>query len=217
MKNKSILLGALILGASIFAAGKASAFPLYLTSASGTISYTPIYNNLSTSNSTHISTVAVNMRSIMTVVSNQVFLNDAVIVPKDAMIAYDPYANVTYLTNSTGFSNNLSGIVSVNLREIATSFRQGNNGTSENDKVLVSLRVRGTAPDGLYFEINFQGRGTLLFSADKNNKGSMAISLAQGAGYGAYKDSDDGVSSGGFAFRGKGTPEWSGPYSTWWY
>src|SRR6267142_1944342 len=108
MKNKSILLGALILGASVFAIGKASAFPLYLTSASGTISYTPTYNNLSTSNSAHISTVAVSMKTLMTVVSNQVFLNDATIVPKDAMIAYDPYAGAVYLTNTTtGFNHTL--------------------------------------------------------------------------------------------------------------
>ncbi len=84
MKNKSILFGALILGASVFAAARASAFPLYLTSASGTISFTPNYSNIQTTNVAKISTVAVNLKRLMTVVSNQVFLNDATIVPKDA-------------------------------------------------------------------------------------------------------------------------------------
>jgi len=217
MKNKSILLGALILGASVFAIGKASAFPLYLSSASGTISYTPTYSNLSTSNATHVSTVAVNLKTIMTVVSNQVFINDATIVPKDAMVAYDPFANSTYLTNTTGFNHSLSGIVSVSLSEIATSFRKSNSGTNEVDKILVSLRVRGTAPDGSYFEFNVQGSGTLEFSVGKNDNGSMTISMPHGARYGAFKGSDDGVTSGGFIFRGKGTPEWAGAFATWWF
>lgn len=217
MKNKNILFGALILGAAVFAAAKASAFPLHLTSASGTISYTPTYSNLSSSNATRMSIVAVNLKRIMTVVSNQVFLNDATIVPKDAVIAYDPFTGSAYLTNTTGFFHNVAGIVSISLSDIATSFRKSSNGVTENDKILNSLRVRGTAPDGLYFEFRVQGRGILLFSADKNNNSSMSISLPQGAGYGADKGSDstgDGVSSGGFAFKGKGTPEWSGAFST---
>jgi hypothetical protein len=217
MKNKGILLGALILGASVFAAAKASAYPLFLTSASGTISYTPTYSNLSSSNATRMSIVAVNLKRLMTVVSNQVFLNDSTIVPKDAVIAYDPFAGATYLTNTTGYNHTVSGIVSVSLSDIATSFRKSINGVSENDKILNSLRVRGTAPDGLYAEFRVQGRGMLQFNTDKNNKGSMSISLPQGAGYGAYKGSDnsgDGVSSGSFTFRGRGTPEWSGAFST---
>ena len=217
MKNKSILLGALILGASIFAAARASAYPLFLTAASGTIAYTPTYNNLSSSNATRMSMVAVNLKTLMTVVSNQVFINNQVIVPKDAVIAYDPFAGAVYLTNATGFSQNPGGNVQVNLSDIATSFHKSSAGVTESDKILISLRVRGTAPDGTYFEFRVQGRGMLQFSADANNKGSMSLSLPQGAGYGAFNGSDNtgaGVTSGGFMFRGKGTPEWSGAFST---
>src|SRR6266481_5436204 len=119
MKNKSILLGALILGASVFASAEASAFPLYLTSASGTISSTPSYSTASNSSVAKISTVTVNLKRLMTVVSNQVFLNDATIVPKDARIAYDTVTRATYLTNTTGFSHTLSGIVTISLNDIA--------------------------------------------------------------------------------------------------
>src|SRR5882724_4092304 len=109
MKNKSILFGALILGASVFAAATASAFPLYLTSASGTISSTLSYSAISNSSVAKISTVAVNMKRLMTLVSNVVFLNDATIVPKDAVIAYDPVTRSTYLTNKTGFFHTAAG------------------------------------------------------------------------------------------------------------
>ena len=218
MKTQSILMGGLILAAAVFAAARASAFPLSLTSASGTISYTPTYNNLASSNATKISTVAVNLKTIMTVVSNQVFLNDTTIVPKDAVITYDPYAGGSaYLTNGAGFYHDLSGIVTVSLSDIATTFKLGSNGGTEHDTILVALRIQCIAPDGLYFEFRVQGRGTLQFSVDKNNKGSMSLSLSKGARYGAYKNSADGVSSGGFTFRGKGTPEWSNAFSTWWY
>jgi hypothetical protein len=214
MKNKSILLGAMILGASVLGA---SAFPLYLTSANGTISYTPSYSVARSTNVIHISTVAVNMKTIMAVVSNSVFLNDATIVPTNAMIAFDPYNSSTYLTNTSGFEHGLGGIVSVGISEIATSFRAANNATNETDKILTNFRVNGTAPDGLAFRFEVQGRGTLHFSVDKHSKGAMSISMPQGARYGANNNSDDGVCFGGFAFRGKGTPEWYGPFSTYWY
>lgn len=218
MKNKSILLRAVMLGASLLVAARVSAFPLYLTSVNGTISYTPSFNNLSTSNTVQLSTAAVNMKTIMGVVSNTAYLTNGVTVPADAMIAYDPYFFATYLTNADGFYYDLApgGSVVVGVTYMATSFRKGAAATNEMDKILSSFRVSGIAPDGLYFQFYVQGRGTLQFSVDKNNKGSMTISMPQGARYGAYKNSASGVSWGQFTFRGKGTPEWSGPYSTWW-
>jgi hypothetical protein len=220
MKKRNILLGALIFGASVFAVGKSSAFPLFLTSASGTISYTPSYSLLSNTNVAKISTVSVSMKNLMTVVSNQVFLSSGtnqLRAPKDAMIAFDPYTDISYLTNKSGFYHNLSGIVRVDLQDIATAFKGNNNGGSENDKILVYLDVWGHAPDGSYFEFWVSGQGSLQYSVEKHNKDSMSISLSNGADYGEYKSSDDGVSTGGFTFKGTGTAEWSGAFSTWWY
>jgi len=217
MKNMKILLGALTLGVTAFVAGKASAFPLALVSASGTISYTPSYSQIQGTNVARISKVSVTMKSIMTVVSNEVFLRSQTMAPKDAVIAYDPYQDVTFLTNKSGFHYGLSGIVTVDLQDIATSFHGNPHGGSESDTIVISLRVYGRGPDGTYFEFYVNGQGTLQFSVDKNNKGSMSLSLSGGADYGEYKNSDDGVSKGGFTFKGTGTPEWSEAFSTYWY
>src|SRR5438445_638213 len=92
---------ALALGALTFAAAKASAFPLFLTSASGTITATAHYGMTSDTTSNKVEIGSVNLKKILTVVSNEVFIQTSgTNTPTaDAKIAYDPYLFVTYLTN----------------------------------------------------------------------------------------------------------------------
>lgn len=216
------LLGAALAGTALLIASTVSAFPLYLTSASGTISYTPDYAAIVGTNAdvARISTVSVRMTTLLTVISNQLYLNSSSnTFPANAKLVYDPYWNATYLTNSSGVSQSVSGIARVSLNAIATSFRvTGTNSLIESDKVNLTLQVSGKAPNGNYFEFQVGGVGTLQYSLDRNNQGSMSLSLSNGGGSGDNAGNNgDGVAIGGFVLRGTGTPEWRGPFSTSWY
>ena len=82
----------------------------------------------------------------------------------------------------------------------------------------MELDIFGTGPDGYFYEFDVSGSGKL--SASTNGKTGMVkttISLKNGAGYGVYQDSDDGVFSGGFNLQGSGIPPTADPYSTFWY
>ena len=113
----------------------------------------------------------------------------------------------------------MSGIADVRIRHIATSFKGTANGGSETDSALMELDVYGHAPDGLFYEAEAIGTGTL--TANLNSKGivKMTLSLKQGSGYGEFQGSDDGtVSNGQFTFSGSGTvPQGGLPYSVYWW
>jgi hypothetical protein len=218
MRTRNLALGLLALGVSMLITEKAAAFPLYLKSVSGTITYTPSYKSLYNTNVAKLSTVSVNMKTIMTVVSNQVFQMFETNAPAGSVIAFDPYKGTTYLTNKSGFYANLSEIVYIRIREVATAFRTKTSGIVENDVAVVDLDIYGDAPDGTYFEFEVYGKATVQYNVNKQGIASMRVSMSRGSDYGEYKGSDEGVSVGGFTFSGSGPAEWDGPFSTgsWW-
>jgi len=232
MKITKVLICAAVAGAMAFAASNASAFPLKLTSISGTISATTNYNFLlytNTTGATKAITKAVTMKQILLLVSNVVTVynaNNSITnpVPKDAYIAWDPIngSNYGYLTNSAGYFEDLSGpsCCYFYVEYVATTFKGNSvtgNGT-ENDKIVFYADIWGDGPDGLYYEFyNDYGTGTLNYVVTAGGaKGSMTI-VSKGGGYGSLEGSDEGVSSGKLVFTGKATPDFSGPYSLWWY
>ena len=217
MTNRKTLPGILILGASLLITAKTAAFPLYLISASGKIGYTPSYDNLNASNEVKRLFVSVNLKTLMTVVSNQVFLAASVSAPKDAMIAYDPYDGGTFLTNKTGFYQSLQDIVAVKVLELSTSFKQSASSFTESDVTVTRLDVFGYAPDGRFFEFRLEGYGSVRYNVAANQRASMRISVQGAGGYGEDQHSEEGVSSGNFIFSGTGAPQWSGPYSAYWW
>ena len=219
MRPTKILMCAMVLGAMTFATSKTSAFPLTLKSLSGTITSTAVAGTSITASKS-----SVVLKKLMPIVSNQVVLNGEPTPPADATIVVDPYqydsVNVSfhvYLTNSSGYFYSLSSnnVASCNIYDIATTIK---NGGSANDTIYVELDIFGTGPDGYFYEFDVSGSGKL--SASTNGKTGMVkttISLKNGAGYGVYQDSDDGVFSGGFNLQGSGIPPTADPYSTFWY
>src|SRR5258708_6445752 len=121
MRQTRILLCGIVVAAMIFAAGKARAFPLYLTSASGSITATAHFGSSTQTTSNKVESASINLKKLMTLVSNEVSLRIGTNVPVDVRIAFDPFLLTTYLTNSSGFYHNLSGIAKVSINEIATS------------------------------------------------------------------------------------------------
>src|SRR5207249_6042455 len=101
MKRCNTVLCTLALGALTFAAPKIAAFPLYLISANGTITATAHYDATSDTTSNHVEIGSINLKKILTLVSNEVILETSGtnIPPADAKIAFDPYEFTTYLTN----------------------------------------------------------------------------------------------------------------------
>lgn len=222
MKPIQTLLCVAVAGAMAFAASKAPAFPLFLKSVNVTLTVTPSYSAISSTNTTSAKYTKVrgNLKNLMTIVTNQVRLNTGTTPDVGSVIAYDPYLSTTYLTNtSTGYYHNLSGIVYFTIEHIATKFKLKNNGGgSENDVVDTYLDIYGDGPDGLYYEAYAQyAPGTLKFSGNGSKPAKMTIT-GTGGGYGAFQSSNDGVSQTKFKFQGSGDPEWSGPFSLyWWY
>lgn len=224
MKLTKTLLIASVMGAMAFAASQASAFPLYLKSCSGTISATPSYSAIINTNKAKYTTQSFNLKKIMVLVSNTVVVAGFTAPPKDAQIVFDPYYDKTYLTNSSGYYQNLSysglngeGYCEMYIEDMATSFKtSGSNSGSESDKVIVEFYVRGIAPDGgIYYAGADYGAGSLKYSG--NDKGVKMTISAKGADYGEIGTSWDGVSTTSISFSGSSAqPEWSGPYSLWW-
>jgi hypothetical protein len=82
----------------------------------------------------------------------------------------------------------------------------------------VELGISGTGPDGYDYAFDVKGSGKLTASTNtKTGLVKTTISLSNGAEYGVYQDSDNGVSSGGFNLQGSGIPPIVEPYSTFWY
>ena len=217
MKLTKILFCAAVAAAMIFAAGKASAFPLKLTSLSGSLTVTPSYSALANTNKTKATKVSFTLKDVMMVITNQVFLNTEVTPPAGSYVVYDPFLFITYLTNSSGYSHSLSGIVNITTEDIATKFSGTETSGTETDTTIEFLDIYGNGPDGLFYEFEVYGLGSIKFTEKTNvaDKDTMTIS-GSGADYGAYKGSDDGVSKGSFKLKGTGSAEWSGPYSIFW-
>lgn len=227
MKSTKLLLGAAVAGAMFFAAGTASAFPLKLTALSGTFTVTPSYSALAGSygvlntNVAKATTASFNLKTMMIIITNQVFLNSGTTPPAGSYVVYDPYWFTTYLTNSAGYYYDLgaSNIVTIYTDNMATTFKGGSNGGgTETDVTTEHLYVNGYGPDGLYYEGEIYGLGSLKYSDNGKNKIAMTIACS-GAGYGEYKSSADGVTKGSFTFTGASTlAEWVDPYPIyWWY
>lgn len=214
---------AAVAGAVAFTASKASAFPLYLKSLSGTITYTTNYDAITNVDSAKYLTKRINLKTLMTLISDTVVLNGYAAPPKDAQIAFNPYTgnDVCYLTNSTGYYQQLNGVrygsCEAVIDHIATSFKAGKNSGNEKDTIQFDFFVQAydANTNQYYFEV--YGPGKLKYSGN-SKKVSMQIS-AKGGGYGEVAGSDDGVSNGKVKFSGTAAqPEWSGPFSTyWWY
>jgi hypothetical protein len=226
MKITKLLLCATVAGAMAFAASKVSAFPLKLSAITGTISATPNYSPLYSTNKAQYITAAVTLKDVLLVVSNTVTINNhnnsiTNPVPKDAYIAWDPVygSDYGYLTNSSGYFQSLSGICYFDVEDIATSFNGNVSGNfTESDKIVFYADIYGYGPDGLYYEFyNDYGTGVLTYAVTQNGtKGTMTV-YSEGGGYGALEDSDDGESNGKLLFTGTGTTQFSGPYSLWWW
>jgi hypothetical protein len=216
MKLTNMLLSATVVGAMAFAAGKASAFPLKLTSLSGTFTVTSNYEAIADSDSAKATKKSFSLKEVMTVITNQVFLNTGTNPPAGSYVVYDPYLSSTYLTNTDGYYHSLSGIVYLDVYDIATTFKGNGNGGAESDVCVAEFYVEGHGPDGLYYEIDMdESLGSIKAAYKSDGTAKMTIS-GKGAGYGEYQSSDEGVSSGKFTFSGTGTPEWEGPFSVYW-
>src|SRR5487761_2502512 len=100
MKLTKIVLCAAIAGVMTLAASKVAAFPLTLTSASGTLNTTAYYGSTSSTTSNKITTASYNLKKLFMVITNQIALNSPTNpLPKDYDLVYDPYTMITYLTN----------------------------------------------------------------------------------------------------------------------
>lgn len=222
MKLKTLLCG-LVAGVVALAAGKASAFPLNLVALSGTITSTAVYGNSANTTTNKAKVVAVNLKQVLTVVSNEISLRTSGTnaPPANSRIAFDQYTFQIYVTNNTGYFYDISAFARVRIDEIATNFRQvGENGGSENDVLTIQFYVYGRGTDGLNYEFSIKGRGAIVYSVNgTTHKGTM-IFKGSGSDYGEYKSSGadgDGVTTGSVVFSGSGTPEWEGPFSVFWW
>jgi hypothetical protein len=188
---------------------------------SGTITATDSYGTNADTTTSPAKVGAINLKKILTLVSNEVFLDYATNTPANAKIAYDPYAFVTFLTNSSGFYQSLSSpsnIVSLTIYDIATTFHgTSNNGVSENDKIIVWLEVNA---DNAGYAFWLYGQGALTYGLNgTTGKAKMSISLSNGGDYGELQHSGhtgDGTSKGSFTLSGSGVPPVNDPYSVFW-
>jgi len=228
MKLTKTLICAAVAGAMAFAASKASAFPLYLQSISGTVTVTTNYSTIASNGlpivaQTKYLTKSFNLKSIYSFVTNVVYQNTGTNVPAKSQIAWDPYTGNVFLTNSSGYYQSLSGIVYMTIEDIATSFKGTAAGTnsvtgSESDVITDYMYVEGYDSHDLYFDIyQDYGTGVLTYSVNgKTGIGKMTV-VTKGGESGEYLSSNDGVSNFTAVWSGTGKPQWVGPYSTWWY
>jgi hypothetical protein len=209
MKLKTLLCS-LIVGVVALAAEKTSAFPLTLTSLTGTITSNTNQSTNTAWTTSRAKVVAVTLKQMLTVVSNEVFLQSGTPPPARSFIAFNPFNGQTYLTNTNGYFFNLmsNNIASVSITNIATTFRAvGENGGAETDTLIVASRLSGRGLDGSNYVFGVSGRASLNYHLlSRTNYGTMTIT-ANGS------DEVQGVSTGSITFTGSGTPEWAGPLS----
>ncbi len=224
MKLKTLLCG-LVAGLVALAAEKASAFPLNLTSLTGTITSTAHYGNSPETTTNKVKVVAITLKQVLTIVSNEIYIRTSGTnaPPAGSRLVFDPVRG-TYVTNNNGYfystSDNENGsFCAARIADIATNFHAtGQNGGAESDTILFSFYFFGHGTDGQFYEGDLWGRGRLAYTVSSTTgRGSMTIT-ASGSDYGEYKGSDDGVFTGNVVFTGSSlTPEWEGPFSVAWW
>src|ERR1700690_1986580 len=176
MKLTKILLATAIVGAMAFAASKASAFPLTLKAFNGTANTTAYYGptNNPSATSNKIDKVSFNLKKILTVVTNELKLRGSN-VPAAYTLMYDPFLNVTYLTNNLGYYAKLNGIVDVYFWDIATSFKGTANSGSENDVIDAELWVHNAHPPGSATTVDIDAWGAGTLTSSINSKGVVKM------------------------------------------
>lgn len=233
MKFTKTLLCAAVAGAMAFGATKASAANpadcLIVKSLTAKFTVTTNYSQLYSTNvnSAKPLTKSMSLKQVMQIITNAVAKSTGTNPPADVKLAWNPYgSSYMFLTNSSGYSQqvdiwdgtNYIG-ASASVEDIATSFKSNDTGGSEKDTIVFYLDIYGYDLNGQFFEIyQDYGTGTLTFNVPNNNTGvgNMVIQ-SKGGGYGALKDSDDGVSSGNITLQGKLAAQGDEPYSLWWY
>src|SRR5262245_20221752 len=217
MRKLRLFVGIAAFGILAFAGHRLSAFPLTLTSLSGTITSTHTYGANAVTSSNVALKVAVTLRHVITVLSNEVFLDLGSNPPADMRIALDPYTGGLYLTNNAGFYYDIegNGLGNFRIRQIATTFNRTT--LAEQDVMLVDLDFNGRAPGGAGFAFSLRSYAT--FKCVRNAAGitTMSLSGKKATGYGEYNSSDSGVAQGGFKANGLGIPDWAGPLSVFWW
>src|SRR5215510_1254839 len=103
MRRLKILIGIAAFTVLAFAGNRLAAFPLTLTSIRGTITSAPHYGVNANASSNVAVKVSVSLRQVITVLSNEVFLDLGTSPPTDMRIALDPFTGNLYLTNHSGF------------------------------------------------------------------------------------------------------------------
>lgn len=216
MKKVRILIG-IALGVLALSESRLAAFPLTLTSIHGTITATPYYGGNAETSSNVAAKVAVSLRQVITVLSNEVFLDLGTSPPATMRIVLDPYTGGLYLTNQSGFFYDLelNGLGNFRIREIATTFDRTT--LTEQDTMLIDLSFNGRQPNGGSFEFTLRGSATFKSQSNSNGLTRVSLSCPRAAGYGEFNSSSSGVSQGGFTAVGSGTPEWSGAFSVFWW
>jgi hypothetical protein len=219
MKLTKILLCAAMAGAMAAAANKASAFPLKLTSLSGTLTVTTNYSALSGAEKATVLKKSFTLKNVLTVITNTVFINSGTTPPSGSYVAYEPFTGTTYLTNNNGYFYDLgtNEIAEIGEDDIATGFKTSNTTETESDVTTAYLDVEGTGPDGLEYEIDIYGKGSIAATVTRKTGKATATISGSGTDFGRYQGSSDGVAEGSFELKGTGIPEWEGPYSVYWW
>ncbi len=217
MKKLKLAIGVLAFGLLVGAETRLAAFPLKLTSVTGTITTTATYGANATTTSNLASKVSVTLNHVITVLSNEVFLDLGTAAPPDMHIVLDPYTGGLYLTNGSGFHYDIkgNGLGNFRIRDVATSFNTAT--TVEQDAMVVDLGFNGREPNGQSFEFDLRTSARFKFTVNASGLGTVNLSGKGGVGYGEVNSSDSGVSFGSFTATGSGVPEWSGPFSVYWW
>jgi hypothetical protein len=221
MKLTKILLATAVVGAMAFAASTASAFPLTVKAFSGTANTTAVYGTTATTTSAKYDKASYNLKKVLQVITNELALRGTNVAAANTLM-YDPFLNITYLTNNLGYYVNLSAmnIAQVYFWDIATSFKGTANNGSENDIIDVELWVHHARPPGSTNEIDIDAWGAGNLTTSVNSKGVVKMTVTEkGTGYCQVDASDDGVITGSsFNLNGSGTVT-SGqmPYSIYWW
>lgn len=219
MKKIKQLVGLVVFSALLLTCSRVHAFPLTVTSLNGTITATSHYGIDASSTSNAASKVTITINQVITVLSNEVFLDLGTAAPPDMRIVLDPYTGGMYLTNDTGFFYDIegNGLGTFRVREVATKFSGSSSSLPEEDLMIVSLGFNGRAPNGTDFDFELRGTTTLKYQVNVQGVGTMALSGKKISGAGQFNTSDSGVSQGSFVAKGSGVPEWSGPFSVYWW
>lgn len=206
-----------VFGLLVFTGNRLAAFPLTLTSLKGVIISTAHYGTDATTTSNVTSRVSITLNQVITVLSNNVFLDRGNIPPADMRIVLDPYTEGLYLTNNSGFSYDIAGngFGNFRIRHVATMFNRTTG--FEEDFMEIDLSFNGTQPNGQSFEMDLRGPAAFKFTVDSSGIGAISLSNKNASGYGQTNSSDSGLVIGSFKAAGSGVPEWSGPYSVYWW